>query len=102
MYLGEIIVVKGIWRELVFYRGERLVGDIQVVSIVLVRLINAYQGVVGAQLWIKSIWYRSRELAPCYLPKLGRPESIESILLYLREELAERIVSLENQASTVG
>lgn len=102
MYLGKVIVVEGIWRELVFYRGERLVGNIKVVSVVLVRLINAYKRIVGTQLRIEPIWYRSRKLSPCDLPKLCRPESIEPILLYLWEELTERIMSLEDQASTVG
>lgn len=102
MYLGEVIVVEGVGGELVFYRSERLVGDIEIVSIILIRLRYRDERVVTAGLWIKSIRYRSGKLPPRYLPKLGVSKSIESILLYLWEELAECVVSLENQASAVG
>lgn len=102
MYLCEIIVVEGFWREFVCYRSKRLVGDVKIVSVVLVRLINAYKRVIRTQFWIKTIWYHSRELSSCYLSKLCGPKPVEAILLYLRKELAERIMSLENQASTIG
>lgn len=102
MYLCKVVVVEGFWREFVCYRGERLIGNVEIVSIVLVRFINAYERVVGTQFRIEAIWYRPRELSSCYLPKLGGPESVEAILLYLRKELAESIMSLENQATTVG